>query len=357
MATAATGIEAYVGGAKVFAVSGRQQPAGGAEAAAARPMAPGWTPARNGFCLLTGQRMPPAEEAFEETPGSFGVSTLFRFAGARAEAVAANTAPAAAPPPLAPYYQHIAEAAKAAFPEAEYVWVQGHIIFSAEVSPLKNIRVLLYNAATRALAGLLSKVFPCCVPAKAARNSGAKATVPVFGAAEFVHVDESAEQGAEQLSQAIGNSIRLPDGFVSDASKQRRVVSANFWRNLRADKAIKNHHLAVVDAQTVTEDELHAAKFKNYAIGGQEQYHLAVKESHRLVYFPDMAQSEILVFKQGEYEVRRVAEGQHSVTAAAEPQRSFIFHTAIVDPAAPKDAPPRKSIVCAGVKIIMPEAD
>merc|ERR1719471_806696 len=112
-----------------------------------------------------------------------------------------------------------------------------------------------------------------------------------------------------------------------------------------------------MDAQTITEAELQEGKFKNVAIGGQEQYMMAQPtEKHRLVYFPDMLQSEILVFKQGAY----VAElgssaGQCSVTPAEGLQANYIFHTAFVDPTAPKDALPRKGVVCAAVLIVMPE--
>jgi len=363
MAANVPGIEAYIGMEKVFAVDGRRPPTEQVEAAAAGKMLPGWTPAQNGFCLLTDQPMPLKESIFEETPGSYGSPALFGFSGSEAVAVPGDQA--AAPSPLAAYRKHIAEAAKVAFPEAEYVWVRGHNTFSAEVSPLRQVRVLLCAAMSGMLTRLLSKVFPSCVPAKAEGNK--TPATPAFGATQFLHVDASAELGAKWYTEIISSNnvedgnpyarhkMRLPGAFVSGASKRRRLVVANFWRNVRADASIKNDHLAVVDAQTVTEAELHAAKFKNVAIGGQEQYHMKVK-NHRLVYFPDMAQSEILVFKQGAYDVEQgAAEGQYSVTPASELQKNFIFHTSINDPRAPKDVPRRKAVVCAAVIIVMPE--
>lgn len=369
MAAKAPGIEAYIRSEKVFAVNGRRPPAEQVEAEVAGKMLPGWTVAQNGFCLLTDQPMPLKEAAFEETPGRFSAPTLFRFCGSEAVAVPADPAgPAAAEAPstFTAYSKHIAEAAKVAFPEAEYVYVGGHISFSAEVSPMSQIKVLLSMTVARALAKLLSKVLPCCcAPPK--DEVARRALVPTFGAAQFVHVDRSAEEGAEFYARrisagarggAVGEAerLRLPHAFVSDTSRRRRLFVANFWRNQRADASIKTDHLAVLDGQTVTEAELHAAKFTNVFIGGTQQYHLNVKEGHRLVYFPDMAQDELLVFKQGAYDVERGAEeGQYSVTPAPEPQRHFIFHSSIRDPTAPKDDPPRKAVVCAAVLVIMPE--
>ena len=45
-------------------------------------------------------------------------------------------------------------------------------------------------------------------------------------------------------------------------------------RNARAEARIQNHHMAVVNAQSISDDELQASKFKNYKMGGLEQYHL-----------------------------------------------------------------------------------
>lgn len=100
-------------------------------------------------------------------------------------------------------------------------------------------------------------------------------------------------------------------------------------------------------------------KFKNYAIGGQEQHMMwRVKDHHKLVYFPDMTHEEILVFKQGEYKLRRDSpRSAYEVTAAADTHLNRVFHTAFSDVSAPKDAMPRRSIVCAGVSIIMQEED
>jgi len=206
------------------------------------------------------------------------------------------------------YYKHIAEATKVAFPDAEYVIIPCHITFSAEVNPLKQIVVLLGNKLADTCVGLLSTLLPRCMPQKET-TSKSKNIVPPLGATQFLHVDVTADEGAEKLQQRlnatkIGDSAgyaaeqMLPVDFLRNASKKRKVVMANVWRNLRAEASIKSNHLAVMDAQSITEEELHAAKFKNYAIGGQGQYHISqLKTKHRLVYFPDMTHDEILCFK------------------------------------------------------------
>lgn len=363
-----------MGGQKVFVCNGRLTPTEVPEPGKQGKLLPGWSLVRNGFCLLTDQSLPLAQADFDKTPGQFISPCLFRFAGgSEAEHVAAD-APAArvAPTPFLAYYKHMAEAAKVAFPEAEYVVVNGHIAFSAEVSPLKQVGVLLGRMAKAALSSLLFKLLPCCAPLEPAEPDSGK-QVPPFGATEWLHVDASAQELAGRLERLLGpgepggrsqhwagaQKLRLPGKFLSGAKGKRRVTSINMWRNQRAHAVIKSHHLAVLDAQSISEQELHAAKFKNYAIGGQEQYHLGkLQEGHRLVYFPDMAQSEILVFKQGAYVVEPgPVDGEYRATPAADAHTNFVFHTSFVDPTAPKDALARKSVVCAGVLIIMPETE
>ena len=73
--------------------------------------------------------------------------------------------------------------------------------------------------------------------------------------------------------------------------------------------------MAVVNAQTISDEELQASKFTNYKMGGLEQYHLTrLSSKQRLVYFPDMQNSEILGFKQGAYDV-----SEANVTPLADP--------------------------------------
>merc|ERR1712232_212784 len=114
---------------------------------------------------------------------------------------------------------------------------------------------------------------------------------------------------------------------------------------------------ALMDAQSLTEEELLATKYKNYAIGGQEQYMMTgrINEKHDLVYFPDMTQSEILVFKQGAYTIGNgTTQNDYSVVPEPNRHHNHILHAAFVDPNAPTNALPRKSVVC-HLTIIMKE--
>jgi hypothetical protein len=297
------------------------------------------------------------QAAFEEAPGQFGEPHLFCVnecsSEGRSEVVEVRQedwTTAADDSPFIAYYKDIAIAAKTAFPEAEYVSVAGHITFAADTSPMKQVFVLLGAA----MAGFFAKMFPCTH-----RNDGdgnpKTAKLPIFGAANVVHADISAEQGAEKM--VAGFNKGGPIDYLTSSLKERRVVSANFWRNLRGDAVIKNHHLAVMDAQTIQEDELLATKMKNHAIGGQEQYMMhRMDEKHRLVFFPDMMQNEILVFKQGEYIMRKdSARDEYTFAPAPGLHKNHILHTSIVDPTAPANAVPRRSVVCAAVAVIMKE--
>lgn len=374
MCSSPIGVDGYIGTQKVFVHNGRLPGAGASELRATDKMVPGWSLSQNGFCLLTGRPMPVQQQVFEETPGQFSSRFLFRLRGCEVEHVTMDLSDSeATEAPYAAYYKHVAEAVKFALPEAEYIIINGHITFSAEVSPLKQVGML----CGAYFFGLLSQLFPTCMPAtpeeKDKKHDEHKAAkVPPFGATEFLHVDVSAEEGAKQLELLFGNrqenatapkskygppTFKLPFEVLSSGTKQRRIFSVNVWRNLRADASIKSQHLALMDAQTMTEEELHAAKFKS---GGRpEGYHISqLKDGHQLVYFPDMVQSEILLFKQGAYDIKQGAgQDEYRVTPAAEKHKNFIFHTSFADSTAPQGVLPRKAVACAGVVVIMAETD
>jgi hypothetical protein len=261
------------------------------------------------------------------------------------------------------YYADIAKAAKEAYPEAEYVMIGGHIVFDAEVSRLAQIGALLGAKLRASATNLLAKIG--CVTRE---KSEVKVKLPKFGALkdDAPHVDISSEDATKRMRSAFndaqpafGQRLELPDTILSGPGKERRVISCNFWRNARQDAAIKNQHLAVLDTQSVAEEEMAQTKFKNYAIGGQEQHMMwKLKDQHKLVYFPDMTHDEILVFKQGEYKLRKDSPGsEYDVVPAADLHSNQVFHTAFSDASAPADAVPRRSIVCAGVQIYMREED
>jgi hypothetical protein len=345
MSVASNGVSARISGSDVFIQNGRNGE---------------WDLERNGFTLLRGQPFALSPDVMEEHPSLFGKPIIFRMGSSEVEVLGADEV-APDQQQFLHYYEDIAKAAKEEYPEAEYVIIPGHITFDADVSKFSQVKTLLGKALQAGATNLLAKIFP-------SMKSDTPATfkLPKFGALkdDAPHVDISAEDGARGMRSSLndakpikGPRLELPDTLLSGPGKERRLVSCNFWRNARHDAVIKNQHLTVMDTQSVPEEEMAQTKFKNYAIGGQEQHMMwRVKDHHKLVYFPDMTHEEILVFKQGEYKLRRDSpSSEYEVTAAADAHLNRVFHTAFSDKSAPEDAVPRRSIVCAAVSIIMQE--
>lgn len=299
-----------------------------------------WNLDEHGFCLLEDMPMPVAEKDLTQHAGfeCREHPVLFGFQNERPQLLT----PEAKEPSLGldqwlVYYSHVAKAAKKVLPEAEYVIITGHSTFSAEVSPFRQVAYALRSCFLGAL-----------------RLLGTEETPPMGAMPDFIHADHTVEQGAHLLSTALESFNGLELGG-------RRVVSVNFWRNARAaarnaraEARIQNHHMAVVNAQSISDDELQASKFKNYKMGGLEQYHLThLSDNQRLVYFPNMESSEILVFKQGAYDV----SDTNIVTPLAEPHKHHILHTAFLDPTAPRGTVPRKAIACPGVLVVLKAAE
>lgn len=293
-----------------------------------------WTLDEHGFCLLEDMPMPVAEKDLTEHAGFECREHPVLFGYDQAErpkllTLEANDKAFGLDQWLV-YYSHVAAAAKKAIPEAEYVIVSGHSTFSAELSPLRQVAFALRSCFLGAL-----------------RHLGAEEAPPMGAMPDFIHADHTVEQGAHLLSMA---AIALKSDLDLVG---RRVLSVNFWRNARAKARIQNHHMAVVDAQTISDDELQASKFTNYKMGALEQYHLThLSSKHRLVYFPNMESTEILVFKQGAYDVSDL----NTVTPLAEAHKHHILHTAFLDPTAPRSTVPRKAICCPGVFVVLKQA-
>jgi len=288
-----------------------------------------WNLEEHGFCLLEDMPLPVAEKDLTQHAGfeCREHPVLFGFRNERPELLTpeAKQASFGLDQWLA-YYAHVAKAAKKAIPKAEYVIISGHSTFSAELSPLRQVAFALRSCFLGTLRLL----------------GGAEETPPMGAMPDFIHADHTVEQGAHLLSTALASFSELD-------LVERRVLSVNFWRNARA-KAIQNHHMAVVNAQTISDEELQASKFTNYKMGGLEQYHLThLSSNHRLIYFPHMESSEILVFKQGAYDVSQ----SKTVVPLPEPHKHHILHTAFLDPTAPRSAIPRKAICCPGVLVVL----
>lgn len=287
-----------------------------------------WNLDEHGFCLLEDMPMPVAEKDLVQHTGfeCRGRPVLFGFEGDAPTLLTPEAREASfGLDQWLVYYKHVATAAKKVIPEAEYVILSGHSTFCAELSPLRQVAFALRSCFLGAM-----------------RLLGKEETPPMGAMPDFIHADHTVEQGARLLSTAL-------ESFGGLNFTGRRVLSVNFWRNARAKALIKNHHMAVVNAQTISDEELQASKFTNYKMGGLEQYHLTrLSSKQRLVYFPDMQNSEILVFKQGAYDV-----SEANVTPLAEPHKHHILHTAFLDPTAPRGAIPRKAICCPGVLVVL----
>eukprot|EP00438_Fugacium_kawagutii_P029244 Skav229579 [mRNA] locus=scaffold568:844656:845797:+ [translate_table: standard] len=285
-----------------------------------------WSLEEHGFCLVEDMPMPVAEQDWlvcREHP------VLFGYDADRPKLLTPEATEPAFGLDQWLGYSHVAAAAKKVIPEAEYVIISGHSTFSAELSPLRQVAFALRSCFLGAL-----------------RHLGAEEAPPMGAMPDFIHADHTVEQGAHLLSMAA-TALKSDVDLVG-----RRVLSVNFWRNARAKARIQNHHMAVVDAQTISDDELQASKFTNYKMGALEQYHLThLSSKHRLVYFPNMESSEILVFKQGAYDV-----SDQAVTPLAEAHKHHILHTAFLDPTAPRGTVPRKAICCPGVFVVLKQA-
>lgn len=166
------------------------------------------------------------------------------------------------------------------------------------------------NGATRAIA-----FGPVARSDDPATNQG---RLPSFGA----HVDYGRRTVAEQA--------RLILGEEADHWLAKRVVLMNFWRPI---KPVFRSPLALCDAATVRQSDLNISEIR----GGLEDpnrpplfgYNLSYNPEHKWYYMYRMQPDEMFAFKLYDSDSSR-------------PQ--WTGHTAIVDPDAPADAPPRESM-------------
>lgn len=149
--------------------------------------------------------------------------------------------------------------------------------------------------------------------------------------AHGIHTD-GAELSAERAYwAALG---KLSREWPGDASLGRfrsgRFVVLNAWRNIAADAPIQNDHLACCDATSLTPDDYILSD--TFAERQNENYSLSAQryQRHRWYYFPNMVQSEILLFKQWDSDPNQVGR--------------TCFHTAFQDPTAPRGISARESI-------------
>ena len=147
----------------------------------------------------------------------------------------------------------------------------------------------------------------------------------VQGYAMGIHSD-SHPQAAEEMFLSLTNKES------TEKFKSGRFLYINAWRNI-SEEPIGNNHLAVCDETTLVKPDdfitcdLFAGQYEHF-----QQYRLSDRNSaqHRWYYFSKMKKDEVLLFKQ--WDSDRTLSGR------------LCFHTAFLDPNAPKDIPPRQSI-------------
>lgn len=177
---------------------------------------------------------------------------------------------------------------------------------------------------------------------------------PAVGGA---HTDVSAEGYLDQFRQGFpeGHPLGTPA-----AGRQRRVVFLKFWRNI-ADSPIVNHHLAMLDKSSLGDSDIHQAEidFKGFRIKQNRLNADVDPDKLQWVYFPRMQRDEVICFQQGDLTLHGPALNGSPPTATfpASGQDHATFHGAFLDPMAPSDAAPRKSIEAAAFVFLPEESD
>ena len=135
-------------------------------------------------------------------------------------------------------------------------------------------------------------------------------------------------------------SLLDPDIVQEALDGKRRYAFINVWRSIDKDNAVQDNHLACIDASTVSKDELRTFQIYYTDRVGENYFACpspptnAVK--HSWCYYPDMTMEEALLIKQW--------DSCGDIAKANSELSSFAIHSAFLDPTAPKNAPPRKSI-------------
>lgn len=190
-----------------------------------------------------------------------------------------------------------------------------------------------------------------------ANDVGTEPPVPqVQNPAGIVHADYTSVSGPRRLGDlskqpklndvlrpkllSQNRSSLLEPNIVQEAlDGKRRYAFVNVWRSIDRDNPVKDNHLACIDSQTVGKDELRVFKI-HYTDRVGENYFACPSSSsndkqHSWCYYPDMTMEEALLIKQWDSR-GDIADGSERST--------FSIHSAFLDPTAPKNAPPRKSI-------------
>lgn len=135
------------------------------------------------------------------------------------------------------------------------------------------------------------------------------------------------------------SSLLDPNTVQEALDGKRRYAFINVWRSIDEENPVKDNHLACIDSQTVDKRQLRVFRI-HYADRVGENYFACPAspsndKQHSWYYYPDMTMEEALLIKQWDSKGDIADGSEHS---------TFAIHSAFLDPTAPKDAPPRKSI-------------
>jgi len=134
----------------------------------------------------------------------------------------------------------------------------------------------------------------------------------------LAHNDYTEKSGPQRVRDLLPSE--------ADALLEHRFAVINVWKPLHAPAF--EAPLAVCDAQTLQSRDMIETDLR-YPDRTGEIYSFAHSDDHRWLYFPGMRPDETMLIK--------CYDSQHD-------RARFTAHTAIDDPDAPSDAPPRQSI-------------
>jgi hypothetical protein len=134
-----------------------------------------------------------------------------------------------------------------------------------------------------------------------------------------VHVDYTVKSGPQRVRDLLGDE--------AETLLEKRFAVINIWRPIHGP--VLDSPLAVVDAQTVADDDLIATDLV-YPDRTGEIYYVKHNPAHRWFYAPAMRDEEVLLIK--------------CYDSLDDGRARFVPHSAFVDPTTPAGAPPRESI-------------
>lgn len=145
-----------------------------------------------------------------------------------------------------------------------------------------------------------------------------------------LHVDDFQTNIAAFTNPEIGRQWR----WRYERDDVEGFVVLDFWRTAGMAAPLDHMPLAICEPATVDRADVIETALEGIAPNGATTHHLSLRGNpgQRWVYYPRMTADEVLVFKL--FEARR---------DDADAPLASCFHTAVVDPDCPPDAPKRQS--------------